>query len=308
MKENASPAVELHNVTKTFKDITAVNKLSLSIPRGSIYGFIGPNGSGKTTTLRMIMNIYYPDTGTVNVFGKQPGKFYRDRIGYLPEERGLYRKMKVLSLLRFLGNLKNAENVNKEAAYWLEKLGLSKWAKRKVETLSKGMSRKLQFIAAVVAKPEMVILDEPFSGLDPVNVDSIRNVILELRAQGTTVIFSTHDMNTAEKMCDYIFMIFKGEKVLDGSLSSIRGKYGNDTIRVGIDGDPAVLNHIPGVENVTDFGRCHELRMKRGGDSHEILKNIVSKTRVRKFELTTPSLHDIFVRIAGTEDKEQDDE
>ncbi len=298
-------AVEIDNVTKTFIDCTAVDNLSLTIPKGCVYGFIGPNGSGKTTTLRMIMNIFYPDSGTIKVLGQQRSTAYTDRIGYLPEERGLYKKMKVRSLLRFYGNMKNGKNINKEVDIWLEKFDLTAWANKRVQTLSKGMSQKVQFIAAVVAQPEMLVLDEPFSGLDPVNVEVLRDAILELQNQGTTVIFSTHDMNAAEKMCDFIFMIFKGKKVLDGTLTSIQDKYGSDTIRVQIDGDKEVLQNIPGIERLHNLGRLQELRITRDSDSQEILKRIMSKTPVRYFEVAKPSLHDIFVRIAGPEAEEK---
>ena len=199
--------VEIDNITKTFGNVTAVDQLSLNVPSGSIYGFIGPNGSGKTTTLRMIMNIFYPDQGTIRVFEENVLGASSDRIAYLPEERGLYKTMKVREVLRFYGDLKNGKNVASEVDRWLEKLDLSDWADKKVQTLSKGMSQKVQFIATVVSKPELMILDEPFSGLDPVNMDVLKDAILELQTQGTTVIFSTHDMAVAEKMCDFIFMI-----------------------------------------------------------------------------------------------------
>jgi len=298
-------AVEIENVTKTFQDVTAVDNLSLKIPKGCVYGFIGPNGSGKTTTLRMIMNIFYPDTGTISIFGEQRSQAHTDYIGYLPEERGLYKKMKIRPLLRFYGNMKNGKNVNKQVDHWLEKFDLTPWANKKVQTLSKGMSQKVQFIAAVVAEPKMLILDEPFSGLDPVNVEVLRDAVLELQSKGTTVIFSTHDMNVAEKMCDFIFMIFKGKKVLDGTLTSIQDNYGSDTIRVQTDDGAGVLNNIPGVEKIHNLGRLQELRINNESDSQEILKQIMTKTRVRYFELAKPSLHDIFVRIAGPEVEEK---
>ena len=218
--------VEIEHITKTFGNVRAVNDLSLCVPQGSIYGFIGPNGSGKTTTLRMIMRIYHPDSGsgTIRVLGVESSGAANDRIGYLPEERGLYKKMKVRDLLRFYAELKGRRNFQSAVDHWLDRLGLSDWSSKKVDTLSKGMSQKVQFIAAVIAKPELVILDEPFSGLDPVNTDVLRQEVLELRRQGATVIFSTHDMSVAEKLCDFIFMIYKGDKVLDGTLSEIQGQ------------------------------------------------------------------------------------
>ncbi len=291
-------AVEILDVTKTYGDHRAVDGLSLHVPRGSVYGFIGPNGSGKTTTLRMIMNIIHADSGTIRVFGEKRQDTHTDRIGYLPEERGLYRKMKVAALLRFYGEMKNGKNIKSEVDQWLERFDIADWAGRKVESLSKGMSQKVQFISAVISRPEMLILDEPFTGLDPVNVDTIRDAILELKADGTTIIFSTHDMATAERMCDFIFMIHEGKKVLDGTLTAIQDKYGNDTARVRIDGDAALLREIPGVNGTRDHGRLQELHLARDADPQEILTRILSRARVRHFELTRPSLHDIFVRIA----------
>lgn len=292
-------AVELEQITKTFTGHKAVDDLSLAVPKGCVYGFIGPNGSGKTTTLRMIMSIFHPDRGRIRVFGDERLDVCTDRIGYLPEERGLYKKMKVRDVLRFYGDLKSGRDVKTEVERWLAKLGLAEWAGKKVDALSKGMSQKVQFIAAVVARPELLILDEPFSGLDPVNADVLKDAILELRSGGTTVIFSTHDMAVAEKMCDYIFMIFKGRKVLDGTLAAIQ--YGTDTIRVRIDGDPAILKDLPDVERVNDFGRFQEVRTKNGCDTQRMLAAIMAKARVRHFELAQPSLNDIFIRIAGPE-------
>jgi ABC-2 type transport system ATP-binding protein len=292
-------AVEISNVTKTFGTHVAVDDLTLAVPKGSVYGFIGPNGSGKTTTLRMIMNIFYPDRGTIRVLGEELHGAWTDRIGYLPEERGLYKKMKIREVLRFYGKLKNGRNFERDLQQWLERMDLAKWADKRVETLSKGMSQKVQFIAAVVAKPDMVILDEPFSGLDPVNAEVLKDAVLDLQRGGTTVIFSTHDMNTAERMCDFIFMIFRGKKVLDGTLDSIQDRYGSDTIRVRIDGDGEQLRGLPGVERVNDFGQLQELRMTNGCDAQAILRAILDRTAVRHFEVAKPSLHDIFVRIAG---------
>ena len=297
-------AVEIEEVTKTFGTVTAVGNLTLNVPRGCVYGFIGPNGSGKTTTLRMIMNIFYPDHGKIRVFGEDVHGAWTDRIGYLPEERGLYKKMKLRDILRFYARLKSARSANHEVEHWLERLELAEWANKKVETLSKGMSQKVQFIAAVVSRPEMVILDEPFTGLDPVNAEVIKDAVLELQSHDTTVIFSTHDMSAAERMCDFIFMIFKGRKVLDGTLASIQDQYGSDTIRVRIDGDPQLLQGLPGVERINNYGRFQELRMNNSADSQEILRAMMNRAQVRQFELAKPSLHDIFVRIAGPEAEE----
>jgi ABC-2 type transport system ATP-binding protein len=284
--------------------VTAVDHLSLSVPAGSIYGFIGPNGSGKTTTLRMIMNIFYPDSGSIRLFGDKLHGTATDRIGYLPEERGLYKNMKVKEVLKFYGGLKSGRDLSDEVDAWLETLDLSNWANKKVQTLSKGMSQKVQFIATVVSKPELVILDEPFTGLDPVNADVIKAAVLDLQERGTTVIFSTHDMSVAEKMCDFIFMIFKGQKVLDGTLASIQDQYGSDTIRLRAEGGAGALSGLRGIDKINNFGQEQELRLVKGADPHAVLSDIMSRTRVRRFEIAKPSLHDIFVRIAGPEARE----
>jgi len=301
-------AVEIRDVTKTFREQVAVDDLSLTVPAGSVYGFIGPNGSGKTTTMRMIMNILCPDRGSIRVFDEQLVGASTDRIGYMPEERGLYKKMKVRDVLAFYGDLKNGVDVKGESARWLEKLGLSEWADKKVATLSKGMSQKVQFIATVVARPELVILDEPFTGLDPVNADVIREAVVGLRDAGATVILSTHDMTVAERMCDFIFMIFKGKKVLDGTLESIQGEYGSDTIRIRPANGLPDLADLPGVVNVSDFGQVVELVLDGEHDPQDIVTQIMARAPIRSFELAKPSLHDIFVRIAAPDRAEVSDE
>ncbi len=291
-------AVKLTNVTRTFGDVTAVDNLSLTVPEGSIYGFIGPNGSGKTTTMRMIVNIFYPDQGEIRLFGTHTPHDSTDLIGYLPEERGLYSKMTVRALLEFYGELRSARNVKQQVSAWLDRLELGGRAGDKVETFSKGMSQKVQFIATVIPEPKLLILDEPFSGLDPVSAEAIRAAILDLRRRGVTVILSTHDMNLAETMCDYIFMIFRGRKVLDGTLGAIQDQYGDDTIRVTVPGGLAGVPPLPGVQQVRDLGQVQEIRLERGADPQETLRALVLQTRVTSFSLARPSLHDIFMRIA----------
>ncbi|MGH7178061.1 MAG: ABC transporter ATP-binding protein [Tepidisphaeraceae bacterium] len=295
------PAVELFNVTKSFGDFVAVDDLSLAVPEGSVYGFIGPNGSGKTTTLRIIMRIFYPDRGRVVVLGEKSHGPAHDRVGYLPEERGLYKQMKVRDLLRFYAELKGHRPTKSEIDSHLDRLGLAGWGDKRVEALSKGMSQKVQFIATIITKPRLVLLDEPFSGLDPVNAVVLRDLILELKQDGTSVIFSTHDMGVAERMCDFIFMIYKGRKVLDGTLESIQRKYGSDTLRVRIEGNGYSLEDLPGVQKVTDFGKYQELRIAPGADEQQILSALAERGRVRHFEVANPSLQDIFVRIASPE-------
>jgi ABC-2 type transport system ATP-binding protein len=300
--------IELNNVSKTFGKHVAVEDLSLSVPEGSVYGFIGPNGSGKTTTLRMIMNILPPDSGTIKVFGEQLKSTSCDQIGYMPEERGLYKRMKVRELLIFMGGLKNARDLRSKVDHWLERLELSDWANKKVETLSKGMSQKVQFIATVVAEPDLIILDEPFTGLDPVNTEVIKDAILDLQTRGATIVFSTHDMSMAEKMCDFIFMIFRGNKVLDGTLDEIQDKYANDTIRIRSGNGMDVFKNLQGVEKINDYGKLQELRIADDADPHAILKEIINRTRIDSFDIVKPSLHDIFVRIAGSEAEEASNE
>jgi ABC-2 type transport system ATP-binding protein len=292
-------AVEISSVTKTFAALTAVDALSLTVPLGSVYGFIGPNGSGKTTTMRMIASILYPDRGSIRVFGRQMHGARSEDIGYLPEERGLYRKMSVRAVLEFYGELRGGRKVTAEVDAWLDRLGLADWAGCKVETLSKGMSQRVQFIAAVIPAPKLLILDEPFSGLDPVSADAIRGAVLELRNRGATVILSTHDMSLAESFCDRIFMIYRGRKVLDGTLASIQEQFGNDTIRVSAEGGFPPLAELPGVEKIRDLGQVQELRMAQGCDPQQVLAALVAATRVTGFAIVKPSLHDIFVRIAG---------
>jgi ABC-2 type transport system ATP-binding protein len=295
-------AVEIVEVSKSFGQKQAVDRLSLTVPRGSVYGLIGPNGSGKSTTIRMVMRIYHPDSGSIRVLGKDAtsGDAATNRIGYLPEERGLYRKMPVGELLEFFAALKGVRNCRSDVQRWLERLGLGDCGRRRVDTLSKGMAQKIQFIATVLHKPDLVILDEPFSGLDPVNMDVIKDAILELRRAGATIVFSTHDMDVAEKMCDSIFMLHQGRKVLDGTLDEIQRQFGADTVRVRVSSGSAVaFDRLPAVAHVNDFGRFQELRMTPGGDPQAILRALAGQATVELFEIAVPRLHDIFVRIAG---------
>ena len=296
--------IELSGVTKTYGSVVAVDNLSLKVPKGSIYGFIGPNGSGKTTTIRMIMKIMYPDTGKLMIMGQEHDSKRLRNVGYLPEDRGLYKKMKLGELLQFHGELNEGKDLKKWIDYWLDRLDLKEYKDKKVETLSKGMKQKLQFIATILHQPELIILDEPFSGLDPVNADLLKDVILELQKKGATIIFSTHDMSMAEKMCDYIFMIYQGKKVLDGTLTHIQEQYGNDTIQIQSEVGASALKGIAGIEKVNDFGKLQEVRVSSGADPQEILIELLKKTRISRFEIAKPSLNDIFIRIASPERKE----
>lgn len=291
-------AIKITDVTKTFGSVTAVDRLSLTIPEGSIYGFIGPNGSGKTTTMRMIVGIFHPDSGSIDVLGAPMSAARSGLIGYLPEERGIYRRMTVRSLLEFHGELRGGKNVTAQVDEWLKRFELTKWATNRIETLSKGMTQKVQFIAAVIPQPRLLILDEPFSGLDPVSAQSIREAILNLRTTGSTVVLSTHDMGVAENMCDRIFMIFRGKKVLDGTLAAIQEQYGNDALRITAENGGACLNGIPGVELIRDLGDIQEVRLSRSTNPQDVLRALISRTRVTGFAVTKPSLHDIFIQIA----------
>ena len=289
-------AVELLNVTKAFGPQVAVDDLSLAVPEGVVYGFIGPNGSGKTTTLRMITRIFHPDRGSIRILGEEKWEAVNTRVAYLPEERGLYKQMTVKDVLTFYAALKGVRDAKKAIDAWLERFDLSAHANKRIASLSKGMSQKVQFIATVIAKPALVLLDEPFSGLDPVNADVFREAIVELK-KSATVIFSTHDMEVAERMCDGIFMIHRGKKVLDGTLEQIQDAHGEDSIRVRVDGKPG-LENLPGVIEVVDHGKLIQLRMSAGAEPQKILSELMTRGTVRHFELSRPSLHDIFVRIA----------
>jgi len=300
--------IELSGVTKTYGSVVAVDDLSLEVPKGSIYGFIGPNGSGKTTTIRMIMKIMYPDRGTLRINGRKHDSRRLQNVGYLPEERGLYKKMKIGDLLMFHGELSEGRDLKRNIDYWLNRLDLKEYKDKKVESLSKGMKQKLQFIATILHQPELIILDEPFSGLDPVNAELLKDVILELQGKGATIIFSTHDMSMAEKMCDYIFMIYQGKKVLDGTLTNIQDQYGNDTLQIQSEMGAGALQGIKGIERVNDFGKLQEVRVSEGSDPQKILADLLKITRISRFEITKPSLNDIFIRIASPERKEDNHE
>lgn len=295
-------AVEIDRVSKIFGTYRAVDDLSLIVPAGSIYGFIGPNGSGKTTTLRMITRIYAPDSGTVTVLGQAHHSANDDRVGYLPEESGVYHTMKVGDLLLFYARLKGRHPRRDELEEWLKRVELPGVLGRKVQTLSKGQQQKIKFLAIAIGRPQLLLLDEPFSGLDPVNSVVIRELIQSLRDNGTTIIFSTHDMTVAEQLCDFIFMIYKGKKVLDGTLDTIKKLYGQDVIRVRMPNAPLQsFDGLAGVAHITDLGNIKELRLNPNADSQGILNELIARGPIEQFERASPSLQDIFVRIASPE-------
>ncbi len=291
-------AIELSQVTKRFGQQVAVDGLDLRVPVGSIYGFIGPNGSGKTTTLRMILRIYQPDSGTVTVLGGSRGAAADDRLGYLPEERGLYKRMRVGALLNYYARLKGHYDSREYIRQWLNRLGAADWENRRIDTLSKGMAQKVQFIAAIAARPQLVILDEPFTGLDPVNMESLRDAVLHLREEGSTIIFSTHDMDMAEQLCDTIFMIYRGKKVLDGTLDSIQGRYVANRVRVRFADPETRLPEIPEIASVEMANRGFLVTLDGGTDLTRVIQKLAQQGELHHFELIRPSLHEIFVRIA----------
>jgi len=294
-------AIVLEEVSKTFGDLRAVDALSARIPTGSIYGFLGPNGAGKTTTIRMIMNIIYPDSGRIEILGKNSVEQAREKLGYMPEERGLYRKMKIRSLLSYIGSIKGMRRseLAREIPKWLDAVGLKEWTDRKVEDLSRGMQQKLQFVVTVINDPELLILDEPFSGLDPVNLELLKEILLHMRDAGKTVIFSTHVMEQAEKLCDFILLINKGKKVIDGTLDQIQSQYKSDVVTAEVEGDTSFINDLPLVERVTHTGRRLEISLTENADTQELLQALVGRVRVRAFEVKRPSLHEIFIHLVG---------
>ncbi len=296
-----SNAVELHNVTKTFGDFTAVDDLSLAVPEGSVYGFIGSNGSGKTTTLRMISRIYLPDRGIVRVLGEERHGAAHDKVFYLPEERAIYPSMKVREAIQFFARLKGYEASRKEIEDWLERVALPGVAEKKMNQLSKGMSQKVQFLTAVISKPKLALLDEPFSGLDPVNAVVLRDLIKTLSDSGTTVIFSTHDIRAAQEMCDFVFMIYQGRKVLDGTIHDIRSTHGHEMVWARVaDATETTYANLPGVDHVKwSGGGAALLHPAKNLDTQALLQALMNRGRVEQFEIASPSLLDIYIRIAA---------
>jgi ABC-2 type transport system ATP-binding protein len=295
-------AIALDGVTKAFEGHVAVSDLTLAIPAGSVFGLLGPNGAGKTTTLRMVMNVLAPDAGTVRLLGRPADQAARDRVGYLPEERGLYPRMVVEEQLVFLAAAKGVPR--REAARrlspWLERLGLSQWRRRRVNELSKGMQQKVQLVSTLLHEPDLLILDEPLSGLDPVGAEVVRDVLLELRRQGRTLVLSSHEMETVERLCDAIALINRGKKVLDGPVREVKSRYGRNAIVLAYEGDGSFLAALPGVAKLTDFGRYVELRIGDGADPQQILREAAARLRLSRFEIVEPSLRDIFVeRVRG---------
>jgi len=299
-------AVLLDQVCKSFGEVRAVDNLSVQVPTGNIYGFLGPNGAGKTTTIRMIMNIIRPDSGHIEIFRDGSFEQAKTRIGYMPEERGLYRKMIVRKTLAYFGAIKGvtADQLAHRVPKWLGRVDLANWADKKVEELSRGMHQKLQFAVTVINEPELLILDEPFSGLDPLNQELLKTIILEIRGEGKTVIFSTHVMHEAEKLCDSILLINKGKTILDGRLEQIRSQQRSHAVCVELEGDTSFIETLPSVTRVESQGNRLEITLAEDADPQQLLRSLVDRVRVRAFEVKVPSLHEIFVNLVGASDAE----
>jgi ABC-2 type transport system ATP-binding protein len=297
----APAALEVCAIRKAFNGMVAVKDLSFAVPAGSIYGLLGPNGAGKTTTIRMLLDIILPDSGTVNLFGEPFQRQALLRVGYLPEERGLYKKMKVGEILIFLGLLRglNRGQARQRTAEWMERLEMSDWETKKVEELSKGMQQKVQFAATLLHDPDLIILDEPFAGLDPVNTAMLKDVMLELKRRGKTIIFSTHRMEQVERLCEAICLVNRGERVLEGNLREIRRRFGRNTILAEVEGDWQFVRDLTGVREAQDTGNQVEIKLFPSADPQQVLSALVNRLRVNRFEVTEPSLEEIFISSVG---------
>ena len=287
----------IDHVHKSYGEVHAVNDLSLKVEQGQIFGLLGPNGAGKTTTIRMIMDIIKPDEGSIKILGQENTVELRNQVGYLPEERGLYKKMKVQEVILFFAEIKGLTRKTAAARIdpWLTKLDLLEWKEKKVEELSRGMQQKLQFICTVLHEPKLIILDEPFTGLDPVNTNLIKDVILDLKKQGATIIFSTHLMEQVEKLCESICLINKGRSILQGTLSEIKGRFGKNRIKIRYSGQAGFLADKKLVESHDDYGNYVEIRPASGVKSQDILARAMQEATIEQFEIAEPSLNEIFI-------------
>jgi ABC-2 type transport system ATP-binding protein len=305
----AAPAIELRGISKSYDDFQAVKPLDLVVPRGATYGLLGPNGAGKTTTIRMTLRILEPDTGEVMILGRPQSQEGLDRIGYLPEERGVYRRMKVRALLSFFGELKGVppKQSRPRIDEWLERLELADRADAKLQELSKGMQQKVQFIGAILHDPEIVVLDEPFSGLDPINQRVLREIITELKQAGRTIVFSTHIIEHAERICDHVCIIARGSKVTDGTIADVKRVHGSEYVALRLDEwSPeavATVRRLPDVREVREQGTELEVALRDGADPRLLLQQLVAAgLRLRRFEVTEPSLEQIFIETVGARD------
>jgi len=290
--------VKLDRVSKSFGEFTAVKELSLTVRAGRVFGLLGPNGAGKTTTIRMIVNITAPDSGTISVFGRKIDSQIQDRIGYLPEERGLYRRMKVVDQLRFFAELKNVrrKTIETKIDEWLARVKLPEWKNKRSMELSKGMQQKVQFITSVIHDPDLLILDEPFSGLDPINVELLKEIVLDLKRAGKTIIFSTHQMEVAEKICDDICLLNRSKKIFEGSLRDIKSSFGRNSVAVRCEGGDGVLDDPALVSKLVRHADEAQALLAPGADAQALLKRLIASGAViGKFEMVEPSLNDIFI-------------
>lgn len=300
----SSASLRVDNVTKRFGEFTAVDDLSFEVRPGRVFGFLGPNGAGKTTTIRMIVGITVPDAGHIELFGQRMSASLQDRIGYLPEERGLYKKMKIVDQLRYFAALKDvaAADADKRIDLWLDRMKLSEWKAKKTTDLSKGMQQKIQFISTVLHDPDLLILDEPFSGLDPVNVEFMIDVLSELKMKKKTIMFSTHQMETAERLCTDILLINKAKKVIGGSLRQVKESYGKNLIALRGDDLGGILQDRTMVTKVEEHADEYQIELAEQADSQSFLKELVNNgAKITKFERIEPSLNDIFIDQVGGE-------
>jgi len=295
-------AVEVNNVTKRYDHRAVVKEISFSVNHGEIFGLIGPNGAGKTTTIRMMMDIIKPDSGDIRIFGETLGESTKNRVGYLPEERGLYKKLRVIDSIIYLASLKgiSRESARDRAGELLKQVDMLAHQEKKIEALSRGMGQIIQFIVTILHDPELIILDEPFAGLDPVNTELLKEMILDLRSRDKAVILSTHQMNQVEELCDRVLMINKGEQVLYGDIAEIKSKYSGNSIRLNFEGR---LPDIPGVVEIRNHRNYVELVLNAETTPEQILKQVAAAgITVKRFEIMTPSLNEIFIKIAGREE------
>jgi len=294
------PVVELAGVTKAYESKVAVDNLSLSIEAGQMFGLLGPNGAGKTSSIRMMMGITMPDSGTVSLFGKPFERKSLQRVGYLPEERGLYKKMKVVEQLVFFGELHglSAEEARKRAINWTNRLEIADSLNKKTDELSKGMQQKIQFIASLLHDPGLIVMDEPFSGLDPVNATLLERTLLELKDQGKAILFSTHRMDQVEKLCDSICLVNKGRAVLAGKMREIKSRYERNRIVVEFEGNSSFLNS-PEIAEAKNYSGHAEIRLHPHGDAQKLLHEAAAVATIYRFELVEPSLEEIFIQTVG---------
>lgn len=293
--------IEVKGINKSFGTTQAVNNVSFDVPSGRIFGLLGPNGAGKTTAIRMINHILIPDSGSITINGIEASPETQKMIGYMPEERGLYKKMKVGEQLMYLSQLKglSAAEADEAIKYWLDRFKAADWYNKEINELSKGMSQKVQFIATIAHDPDIYIFDEPFSGLDPINSEMLKEIVIELRDKGKTILFSTHRMEQVEQMCDEICLFNNGKAVLKGDLRDIKKKFGKNTINIEFQGDPGFLDDLKGVRINNRSANFAEIRVKDDQDMQSILKHAMQSTEIYKFERVEPSLTEIFISTVG---------